>query len=74
MPSAGTSQRTREIRDIQDRDSEMDTQRHKRKRYSGIEDVFERQDPEEKARLGRGYRDMQIEADGVFRSFCLPGT
>ena len=45
---------------------ETETQRRNRKRVSGIEDVFERQDPEEKARIGRGYRDMQEEADGVF--------
>ena len=45
-----------------------ETQHRKRKHASGIEDVFERQDPEEKARIGRGYRDMQVEADGMLLS------
>ena len=47
-----------------------ETQLRKRKHGSGIEDVFERQDPEEKARIGRGYRDMQVEADGMSLECC----
>lgn len=47
---------------------ETETQRRKRKRVSGIEEVFERQDPVEKARIGKGYREMQAEAEGMLPS------
>jgi hypothetical protein len=41
----------------------------KRPRQS-LEQMFERQDDEEKTRLGRGYRNMQGQADGECSSAC----
>ncbi len=69
MSTAGPSHRIHHDSNSPD-GHESETQRRKRKRVSGIEDVFERQDPEEKARIGKGYREMQAEAEGIFP--CSP--
>lgn len=37
----------------------------KRKRYSNVADVFEKQSREEVTRLAAGYRDLQTKADGA---------
>ncbi|RXK38008.1 hypothetical protein M231_04677 [Tremella mesenterica] len=37
----------------------------KRKLFSGVDEIFEKQSIEEKARLGREYREMQAEADDM---------
>ena len=67
MPSAGPSAALRDTEHHTPRSPETETQRRKRRRITGIEDVFERQDPEEKASIGQGYREMQMEADGMSR-------
>ena len=74
-----TSQGARELRDLEgsaSEDDEFDDTQHRennggpsRKRKHrmsemNLEEVFEKQDPKEKARLGRGYRELQVEADG----------
>jgi len=63
--AAGPSRHGRSLESESSESPETETQRRKRKRVSGIEEVFERQDPEEKTRIGKGYREMQMEADGM---------
>ena len=36
----------------------------KKRRISGVDDIFARQDAGEKAQLGRQYRELQAEAEG----------
>lgn len=66
MSSAGPSQRRRRgsIDDSQSQRQTQDVSRRKRPRGSLREELFDKPDLEEKARIVAGYRDMQLAADG----------
>lgn len=52
------------IRSSPDPENSGPTGRKKRKAWT-LEEFLEKQDPEEKAEIGREFREMQIQADGA---------
>lgn len=77
MSSAGPSQRRRQDSpdDSQSQHQTQNGSRRKRPRGSLRDELFDKPDLEEKARIVAGYRDMQMAADGelFWRALRLTG-
>ena len=77
MAQAGPSRPRRQL-DVSDDDvpnghsqsspCQPSTQRQSQRKKITLDNIFERQNPEERRLQRLGYRDLQVEADGALRS------